>query len=88
SSTWKRQKLKDLQQNLNVKPADTKVKSVYRSCPCCKKGILITIESFDKRGPPAQGLWALAKTVLPISTNFMGKGLMRLPQRNRPQKAP
>ncbi|SMO85858.1 IS91 family transposase, partial [Solitalea koreensis] len=31
SSTWKRQKLKDLQQNLNVKPADTKVKSVYRS---------------------------------------------------------
>lgn len=54
SSTWKKQKLKDLQQkfkiNLSSNPHSTT--SLHKKCPCCKKGNLITIEVFGKRGPP------------------------------------
>ena len=54
SSTWKREKLKVLQEKLKVqafvKPAK---ESKIRKCQCCKTGNLHTILIFDKRGPPA-----------------------------------
>ena len=54
SSTWKRQKLKLLQEKLKVlafvKPAK---ESKIRKCQCCKTGNLHTILVFDQQGPPA-----------------------------------
>lgn len=52
SSSWKRGKLQALQQKLGVKRSEGKSKTVHRICPCCKTGALITIEVFEKRGPP------------------------------------
>lgn len=53
SSTWKRQKLKDLQQNLGIKIIEKKAKTIILpKCPCCKVGNMHTILIFDKRGPP------------------------------------
>lgn len=52
SSTWKRQKLKDLQQTFKINLAIIPKPSLFKKCPCCKKGNLITIEIFAKRGPP------------------------------------
>lgn len=61
SSTWKREKLKNLQEKISSKPkpAEAKTQKV-RPCPCCKKGTLRTILSFDYRGPPSfyQEMWA------------------------------
>ena len=54
SSTWKRKKLKDLQEKLKVIQPETKSKSRFRKCPCCKTGNLIMIEQFGKRGPPTK----------------------------------
>lgn len=53
SSTWKRKKLPDLQQRMDVKPLvkQTKTKALSQ-CSCCKNGNLHTIVVFDKRGPP------------------------------------
>lgn len=56
SSTWKRKKLPALRQQLKVKPTTRELKTRLRKCPCCKTGNLITIETFDKRGPPAKYL--------------------------------
>ena len=57
SSTWKRGKLQHLQQQLKITvkhpPA---AKTLLHCCPCCKTGILVTIEVFGKRGPPAHYL--------------------------------
>lgn len=52
SSTWKRGKLQALQVSLQVHRKNVPVKTLLRKCPCCKKGRLITIEVFGKRGPP------------------------------------
>ena len=54
SSTWKRGKLKDLQEKLWQKPMPPKPhkSAKVRPCPCCKSGNLRTILSFDYRGPP------------------------------------
>ncbi len=54
SSTWKRIKLKKLQQKLGV---HAQRKTYYQSrfqpkCSCCKTGNLVTIAMFDLRGPP------------------------------------
>jgi hypothetical protein len=57
SSTWKREKLKNLQLNLNVKLKEIKGKTtLLRVCPCCKKGLMRTIFTFDQRGPPLEYL--------------------------------
>lgn len=53
SSTWKREKLKQLQKQFTVTLPNEAPKSVHRKCPCCKVGTLITIEVFGKRGPPS-----------------------------------
>ncbi len=57
SSTWKRGKLQQLQQELKitVKPTAAAKIQLHR-CPCCKTGMLVTIEMFGKRGPPSQYL--------------------------------
>ena len=52
SSSWKRGKLQDLQQDLKVQIVKVAPKTLLRKCPCCKTGTLITIETFSKRGPP------------------------------------
>jgi hypothetical protein len=54
SSTWKRQKLKLLQEKLKVKVLEKVEKKVFMpKCPCCKTGNLHRIAVFDQRGPPA-----------------------------------
>ena len=53
SSTWKRIKLKKLQQNLGVIPREKPIKKPFSpKCSCCKVGNLVTIATFDLRGPP------------------------------------
>jgi hypothetical protein len=54
SSTWKRQKLKLLQEKLQVKILEKAEKKPFLpKCPCCKTGNLHQIAVFDQRGPPA-----------------------------------
>lgn len=64
SSTWKRQKLKLLQEKLKVqvfvKPAN---ESKIRKCQCCKTGNLHTILVFDQRGPPPWYLGGSQKSI-------------------------
>ena len=75
SSTAKGKRLPELRQHLKAPaPAEAAAQSIHRRCPCCKKGKLITLESFDSRGPPA---WALggAKKAFPVrKPSRMGKG--------------
>ncbi|OCK51311.1 transposase [Chryseobacterium sp. CBo1] len=53
SSTWKRIKLKNLQQNLGIQPKEKPPPKVFQpKCSCCKVGNLVTIGTFDLRGPP------------------------------------
>lgn len=53
SSTWKRVKFKQLKTKLYSNTRITFAPKVNpRPCPCCKKGTLVTIEYFGKRGPP------------------------------------
>lgn len=64
SSTWKRQKLKDLQVQLKVILVSKGERSIaFRKCPCCKEGIMRTIFVFDQRGPPAKYLCASQKVI-------------------------
>ncbi len=65
SSTWKRGRLQALQAALQVKRKGQPVNTLLRKCPCCKTGILITIEVFGKRGPPPQYL--LQKQKAPVA---------------------
>jgi hypothetical protein len=54
SSTWKRKKLKLLQEKLRVKVLErVEQKPFLPKCPCCKTGNLHRIAVFDQRGPPA-----------------------------------
>lgn len=63
SSTWKRQKLKVLQEKLKVKVLEKQEKKLLiRKCCCCKVGTLHTIVVFDQRGPPA---WCLGDSRKP-----------------------
>src|SRR5690606_9484445 len=64
SSSWKRGKLQDLQQELGVKRLEEKSRTLLRICPCCKTGTLVTIEVFEKRGPPRTGL--LVTKIVPV----------------------
>jgi hypothetical protein len=54
SSTWKRKKLKLLQEKLKVSIHEKLEKTPFTpKCACCKTGHLHRIVVFDKRGPPA-----------------------------------
>src|SRR5690606_14392935 len=52
SSSWKRGKLQQLQQELNVLRPTSEPKTQHRKCYCCKVGNLITLHVFGQRGPP------------------------------------
>ena len=53
SSTWKRIKLKNLQQKLGIQPKEKPLPKPFQpKCSCCKTGNLVTIAMFDLRGPP------------------------------------
>jgi hypothetical protein len=57
SSSWKRKKLKVLQQKMIVVvQVKTELTTKLKICGCCKIGKLITLLAFDKRGPPKNHL--------------------------------
>lgn len=56
SSSWKREKLPELQASLAIKRPALSPLSKHRLCPCCAEGTLITIELIPKRGPPKMDL--------------------------------
>ena len=56
-SSWKKEKLPQLQQLLSDKKAESigvPKPLLHRQCPHCKKGVLHTVLLFDVRGPPRQ----------------------------------
>lgn len=59
SSTWKRSKLAALQQSLKVAVLWRPPVLLHYRCRHCKKGVLVTVCTFDRRGPPAQYLTAI-----------------------------
>lgn len=72
SSSWKKEKLPRLQAQILNKPfvAITKnttqgagLKTHLGRCPSCKKGTLITLLTFDSRGPPKQYLKYLKNSI-------------------------
>ena len=67
SSSWKKEKLPRLQaQILNkvfVALKKTKPKTKLNRCPSCKKGELITLLTFDCRGPPKDYMISLKNTI-------------------------
>lgn len=58
SSSWKKDRLPKLQLQLagkdltHIEMVAAQDKSLHRKCPSCKKGTLITLLTFDSRGPP------------------------------------
>jgi hypothetical protein len=59
SSTWKRTKLKVLQEKMGVQlQGDLSVEKPLPRCPCCKVGTMHTLFRFDQRGPPIEYLGA------------------------------
>lgn len=57
SSTWKRVKFKKLREHFKLKPAEaSEPQTLLRKCRCCKVGNLVTIATFDGRGPPSEYL--------------------------------
>ena len=70
SSTWKRQKLKALQEKMQMRLPELKViEQPERICSCCKVGKLITIQYFDRRGPPQTDIGKGQKS-LKVSDNL------------------
>lgn len=63
-STWKREKLKIVQEKLQVKVLKKVEKKAFLpKCPFCKIGNVHPIAVFDQRGPPA---WYLGGSQNPI----------------------
>ncbi|NIM35278.1 MAG: hypothetical protein GTN67_07765 [Hydrotalea flava] len=54
STTWKRAKFVALKKQLKLPTPKNDSTTKLHCCPCCKTGILITIITFGKRGPPPQ----------------------------------
>jgi hypothetical protein len=64
SSTWKRSKLAALQQQLRQRShREQEPVTLLNKCNCCKKGSLVIIECFGKRGPPAEYLLAAQMSI-------------------------
>lgn len=64
SSTWKRQKIKLLQEKFQQKVLEkAEKKPSMPKCPCCKTGNLHRIAVFDQRGPPAWYLGGSQNTI-------------------------
>ena len=65
SSTWKRRKLQNLQQKLGITRKERSLpKAFHPKCSCCKTGNLVTIATFDLRGPPG---WFLEMSRTPTA---------------------
>ncbi len=65
SSNWKREKLKVLQKKMGVKIEKIQPKgTLLHRCPHCKTGTLITLFTFDGRGPPKDYLSVLPSNSL------------------------
>lgn len=62
SSSWKKEKLPRLQARIlnktfvPIKAKKKEPKTYLKRCPSCKKGTLITLLTFDSRGPPKEYL--------------------------------
>jgi hypothetical protein len=70
SSTWKRQKLKALQEKMQMRLPELKaIEQPERICSCCKVGKLITIQHFDRRGPPQTDI-GMGQKSLKVSDNL------------------
>jgi Putative transposase/Transposase zinc-binding domain len=69
SSTWKRQKLKDLQKQLGVQVHVQPLQTLLHKCPTCKTGVMLTLEVFGKRGPPAK--YFMATPTVACSNHFV-----------------
>lgn len=55
SSSWKKEKLPELQKTLATVPIKTMEEGpplLHGICPSCRKGKLVTVMTFDGRGPP------------------------------------
>jgi len=54
SSSWKKEKLPKLQQEMGLQKREEKTEktTVLRKCPICKTGDLVTILVFNNKGPP------------------------------------
>ncbi len=70
SSSWKKEKLPHLQLQLAdkglayIETIVTQEKSLHRMCPSCKKGTLITLLTFDSRGPPKNYVQIIKRKLL------------------------
>ena len=53
SSTWKREKFNKIREHFKLKPIEIQPVTLLKKCRCCKVGNLVTIATFDGRGPPA-----------------------------------
>src|SRR5690606_38029918 len=51
SSRWKRGKLQQLQQDLNIIRPEIEPKTQLKKCYCCKVGNLVMLHVFGQRGP-------------------------------------
>ena len=71
-SSWKKEKLPLLQLQLSnkdlahVETFEVREKSLHRVCPSCKKGTLITLLTFDSRGPPQNYKETIKRKLLKI----------------------
>lgn len=68
SSSWKTEKLPRLQAQILGQPyvaltKKTKLQTQLNRCPSCKKGELITLLTFDCRGPPKEVLMYLTNNI-------------------------
>jgi hypothetical protein len=62
SSTWKREKLWNLQRSLGGQRTKRAPRIItLPKCPCCKTGTMYTVLRFDERGPPEEYLGARQK---------------------------
>jgi hypothetical protein len=53
SSTWKREKFQKIREHFKLQPIEKQPVTLLNKCRCCKVGNLVTIATFDGRGPPA-----------------------------------
>lgn len=64
SSTWKRKKLRTLQEKMGVACCSKSApQKKLPKCPCCKTGNMHTLLTFDQRGPPLHYLGARQHSV-------------------------
>jgi hypothetical protein len=74
SSSWKKEKLPQLQLRLADKDSNVLIvytaeeKTMNRRCPSCKKWTLITLLTFDDRGPPKKYEEIAQRKILKYST--------------------